>query len=274
MASLAEIAAKAGLTLLPAAPGTARAMGLHLRDAVLGAFAPWTTQFEGYTPFMYTDSKGFVTTGIGNKIDPVDQALGLPWKIGGRLATPAEITQAWNTVKSAFPGVQSRASASLTSLRLDAEGIRALVNRTLKANDALLARAYRDYPNWPADAQLAVNSMAWAMGVGHIIPGGDFKTFMAALNQSPPDFRAAARASHIDDRDNPGLVPRNEANKLLFENAARVLEGAGHPDVLYYLRDMGGTFLRGAQSKKREIAVAMVILAGVAVAVTMASTKR
>jgi len=268
VATLAEIAQKARLTLTPAPPGTARSMGLHLRDAVLGAFAPWTTQFEGYTPFMYTDKDGWVTTGIGNKIDPISQALSLPWKIDGRPATQAEITQAWNTVKSAWPGVQSFGSEKLTNMRLDADGIRALVNHTLKSNDAAFARSYPGYPSWPADAQLASHSMAWAMGIGHIIPGGDFHSFIAAMSRNPPDFRAAADASHMDDRKNHGLVPRNEANKLLFENAARVLEGAGHPDVLYYLRDLGGSVVRAGSTKKREIVTIVAVLVGAAVLLT------
>ena len=274
MASLAEIADKAKLTLTPAPPGTARSMGMHLRDSVLGAFAPWTTQFEGYTPFLYTDKDGWVTTGIGNKVDPISQALSLPWKVNGRPASQDEIAQAWKTVKEAWPGVQSFNSAKLTNLRLDDDGLHALVNRTLKTNDAALARAYAGYPNWPADAQLGINSMSWAMGTGHIVPGGDFRNFMAALNRNPPDFRAAAAASHIDDRGNPGLVPRNEANKLLFENAARVLEGAGHPDVLYYLRDVGGAIVRSGSTKKREVVTIVALLLGAAVLLTSGSGKR
>ena len=274
MSSLAEIAQKAKLTLTPAPPGTAHAMGMHLRDSVLGAFAPWTTQFEGYTPFMYTDKDGWVTTGIGNKIDPMSQALSLPWKIDGRPASQVEIAQAWNTVKQAWPDVQSLNSAKLTNLRLDSEGIRALVNRTLKTNDAMLAHAYPGYGDWPADAQLAILSMAWAMGAGHILPGGDFRSFIAAISKAPPDFRAAAASSHIDDRNNPGLVPRNEANKILFENAARVLEGGGHPDVLYYLRGIGGAIVQSGSTKKREIVTIVAVLAGAAVLLLSSGSKR
>ena len=277
MASLTEIAQKARLSLAPAPPGTARSLGLRLRDSVLGPFAAWTTQFEGYTPFMYTDSKGLVTTGIGNEIDSVEEALALPWKVNGRLATPAEVSQAWNTVKQAWPGTQSYASQSLTNLRLDADGIRTLVNRTLKANDAALARAYPGYPNWPADGQLAANSMAWAMGVGRIVPGPAFQFMQLrdALLKNPPDFRAAAAASHMDDRGNAGLTPRNEANQLLFENAARVLEGAGHPNVLYYLRDVGGAIVRSGSTKKREIVtVVALVLGGAALLLSTGGSRR
>jgi hypothetical protein len=275
--SLTEIAQNARLTLTPAQPGTARAMGLHLRDSVLGAFSSWTTQFEGYKPFMYADKDGWVTTGIGNKIDPISQALSLPWKIDGRAVSQAEIASAWNAVKSAYSASAPQKAdwyAHLTNLRLDADGIRALVNRTLKANDAMFARVYAAYPNWPADGQLGIHSMAWAMGAGHIIPGGDFKSFIAAVSRNPPDFRAAAAASHIDDRNNPGLVPRNEANKILFENAARVLEGAGHPDVLYYLRGIGGAIVRSGSKEKREIVTLVAVVVGAAVLLATGSGKR
>lgn len=239
-AQLQQLANKARLVLAPAPPGTARSQGFHLRDAVLGPFAAWTAQFEGYTPFMYTDNKGLVTTGIGNLIEPIGLALALPWKRpDGSRASQAEITDAWNKVKSAWPDIQSFQAASLTNLRLDKEGIAQLVNQRLRANDNHLARRFPSYARWPADAQLAVNSMSWAMGSGF-----DFPAFTKAVNGPTPDFNAAAAASHINEAGNPGIVPRNQANRLLFENAAKVQAGHGDPDVLYYLGEVLGTLRR------------------------------
>jgi len=161
--------------------------------------------------------------------------------------------------------VQSLQSASLTTIRLDEAAIRQLVTQRLKANDALLARMYPSYPSWPADAQLATHSMGWAMGLGHLDPrSGDFKQFIAAVSKNPPDFHAAALASHMRDDNNQGIVLRNAANALLFENAARVVAGGGSHDVLYYLREVGLASIAMGSTKTRTIVTALSIAVGAA----------
>ena len=203
-----------------------------LRKAVLQSFTDFTTKFEGYTPFMYTDVKGLVTTGIGNLIDNGSSApaMGLGWKKpDGTLASESEIDQAWHTVKGAWPGVQSAASAKLTNLRLDKEDIEKLVALKLKQNHEILRSKYPGYVKWPADAQMGLHSMAWAMG-----PAFNFPAFTSAVNKPVPDFAAAGVQAHMNEAGNPGLVPRNQANKVLFANAAQVLAKKANPDTLYW----------------------------------------
>jgi len=50
---------------------------------------------------MYLDIKGLITCGVGNLIDPVSEALKLPWKkqTTGGLATEAEVRAAWTALK-------------------------------------------------------------------------------------------------------------------------------------------------------------------------------
>lgn len=203
-----------------------------LRQSVVNAFTPFTTKFEGYTPYMYTDVKGLVTTGIGNLIDngSPGPALTLPWKrADGSAASQAEIQAAWYAVKNAWPDVQSVASQSLTSLRLDSSGIAQVVRSKLEQNHDFLRTKFPGYVNWPADAQLGLHSMAWAMG-----PGFNFPAFMAAVNQPTPDFVTAASQSHMNAAGNPGLVPRNTATNELFTNAANVLAKKANPDTLFW----------------------------------------
>lgn len=241
-ASIIAIAKKVGLTLTPAPSGTAAAQGFKLRDAVLGAYVPFTIQFEGYTPYLYTDVKGLVTTGIGNLVDPIGAALSLPWKrADGSLATQAEIIDAWNTVKKAWPGVQSTACAKLTTIRLDKDGIAQLVDAKLKQNDAYLAKRWPTYAQAPADAQLAFNSWAWAVG-----PGAKFPQLDAAVNAQ--DWKGASDAIHINATGNPGVVPRNLANQLLLLNADAVKAGKGDPSRLYYLDGIASLLSGGAAS--------------------------
>jgi len=192
------------------------------RESVEQNYTDFTTKFEGKLPFMYLDVKGLVTTGIGNLIDPVDSALSLPWvHPDGSPASQAEIRAAWNAVK-ARQDMKLRgggAFGSVTNLRLTDDGIRQLVNGKLRANEAILKKRFPTYDNWPADAQLGLLSMAWAMG-----PNFRYPKFEAAVNALVPDFATAAKESYINDANNPGLRPRNVANESLFMAAADTLK--------------------------------------------------
>jgi hypothetical protein len=199
-----------------------------VRAAILPAFK----KLEGYLPFMYLDVKGLVTTGMGNLIDPVGTALNLPWKhTDGSLAAPEEISSAWNTVKSRTD-LKMRgggAFAGLTNIHLDDDGIQQLIDGKLDANESLLMNRFPGYSAWPADAQLALHSMAWAMG-----PAFNFPKFQAAVNQLVPDFDTCAVESHMNDAGNPGLTPRNAMNYQLFKNAANAIRNQSPFDQLQY----------------------------------------
>ena len=209
---------------------------LVMHPSVLQAFRGFSTKFEGYLPYMYLDIKGLVTTGMGNLIDPIGAALALPWKRpDGSLATQDEIRAAWNKVKARIDLAPKygTAFAGLTTLRLDKDGIEQLIARKLRENETYLRKRFPAYERWPADAQLGLHSMAWAMG-----PGFHFPAFDAAVNREPPDFDAAAAASHMNEAGNAGLIPRNRANVRLFTNAARVVERGADPSVLHWPEDV------------------------------------
>lgn len=213
-----------------------------MRASVKAAFLPFSSKFEGYLPFMYADVKNLVTTGMGNLIDPIGAALALPWKNpDGSLASQQQITDAWNAVKNA--GMSQRgggAYKSVTTIRLDEDGIQQLISGKLDNNEGILRSRFPAYDSWPADAQLALHSMAWALG-----PAFKYPKFQAAVNQTYPDFTTAAIESHMSDVGNPGLVPRNDANRQLFQNASAVLSQNLDPDVLYYMVQGG---IQAAQS--------------------------
>jgi hypothetical protein len=194
---------------------------------------------------MYLDIKGLVTVGVGNLIDPMAAATELPFRFKdkpaianpGKSASHAEITAEWNKIKGDQTLAQKghRACAPITDLELDDDAMDNLISKRLNQNDAYLKRQkfFRDLDNWPADAQLGLHSMAWAMG-----PGGPakFRHFSAACEKQ--DFETAAEDCKISEVGNPGVVPRNRANRLLFRNAAAVIAGASdfglQRSMLYY----------------------------------------
>jgi hypothetical protein len=168
---------------------------------------------------MYLDVRGLVTTAIGNLIDPIQFAIPLPWQhLDGTPAARDEIAAEWLRVKQ-DPVAAKRGhlyTEGITNLRLDDAGIDLVVSRKLQQNDDYLRSRFPEWEDWPADAQLATLSMAWACG-----PAFRFPRLDGFLREH--DFAMAAGECHINEQGNPGVVPRNRANVALYRNAAKVV---------------------------------------------------
>ncbi len=210
-----------------------------MRPSVLESFVGFTRDFEGATTFMYLDVLGYVTTGYGNLINTTAAATALPWRRpDGTYASRDEIIAEWAKVRShremALGG--GMAFAKVTTLRLDAQGVANLVRTTIDRNEVFLAHRYSAYfyETWPACAQMAVHSLAWACGPAYRFPKMD-----AAL--ADRDFETAAREIEMTPKSNPGnnLKARNRANELLMRNAQRVDAFRLDPDTLNWTSLLG-----------------------------------
>ncbi len=192
---------------------------------------------------MYLDVKGWVTTGVGNLIDPVGIALNLPFlhKKTRSKATQQETKQEWDKVK----GMQNLKKGGggnfgqYTTLVLDDDAITNLIAQRLANNERVLKskNAFKNFDTWPADAQLALLSMSWAAGPNKF---DNWKRFNAACINM--DFDTAATESHMKEERQPKeFKNRNKLTNFLFKNAAAVIasESAGFTqykrDVLRYL---------------------------------------
>jgi hypothetical protein len=185
---------------------------------------------------MYLDVLGLVTVGVGNLIDPVETALALPFQFKndpGTAATQDQIAEEWQTLKSdtSLATKGYKACALVTRLELSDDAINSLILSRLTQNESFLKRQqwFQGFDSWPADAQLGLLSMAWAMGPGG---PGEFPHFRAACQSL--DFAAAAAQCKMNEAGNPGLIPRNQANFTLFSNAAAVLAGGLDRSTLHY----------------------------------------
>jgi len=199
-----------------------------IKPVVRSNFLRFNTKFEGVIPFCYLDCKGLVTIGVGNLIDPVSLAKPLPFlHLNGNPASIDEIVEEWTRIKNNHELAQKGAGAAkgFCSLRLDEAGISNLVDDKLTQMVDMLAKRF-PISTWPADAQLAVCSMSWAMG-----PGFHFPKFEMAVTQG--DFWTASTECAINATGNPGVVPRNAANKMLLENAAKVIDQGLNGDELH-----------------------------------------
>lgn len=201
-------------------------MNGQLRRSVVDNWWAGNVPLEGDVSWMYLDTKGYATTGMGNLIDPVGLALSLPWRhgAGGPIASTEEITAAWNRVKAAtyLASAGSEAARSVTDLRLAQSDITSLVKAKLDSFAANLVETpdFADLYEWPAPAQYGLCSMAWAMGPW-FATGGKWPHFRAAC--AGRDWtEAALQCAMAED------APRNAFNKALFLQAA----AGGDPDAL------------------------------------------
>lgn len=173
---------------------------------------------------MYLDVKGLVTTCVGNLIDTPHEAAKLPWRHGteGPHATRDEVFAAWHALKARQDLAKKhwRFAAQLNDLRLTEQAMDELVAKKRGEFYAYMKRHH--FPaidDYPADAQLGLLSMAWACGPGF---PRTFKNF--ALSVVNGDWEGAAAACKIREAGNPGVVPRNKANRTCFGNAAIVVQ--------------------------------------------------
>lgn len=218
-----------------------------MHPSVRARFRSFNEPLEGVVKYMYLDVKGLVTIGVGNLIDPIGAALALPFRYktksgapgGGQLASKADIEVEWKLIKGKreLARLGHRACAPLTKLELDDGAINHIILTRLSQNEGFLKRqkAFQRFDQWPADAQLGLLSMAWAMGPGF---STGWPKFSAACEKM--DFDAAAANCKMSEAGNPGVAPRNRANAHLFRNAAAVLAGEAdgfyRRDELYFSR--------------------------------------
>lgn len=201
----------------------------------------FSTPLEGRVMSMYVDVKGLVTTGVGNLIDSVAAASALPWKheATGELATPAEVAAAWNALKAqrdTYAKLHWKYAAKLNDLRLSDRDVDDLVERVLDTNVAYLRRTFTKWDQLPADAQLGILSMAWAVGPGFTKTFANFTRAALAgqwLAVTHPDDKGDY-ACKIREKGNPGVVPRNANNRLCFANAQAVLNAGDDVTRLHW----------------------------------------
>jgi hypothetical protein len=195
-----------------------------MRNAALAGAVPLYLASESNKPNMYLDVKGLVSVGIGCRLS-LDDARRLPFfnPTANRPALPDEITSDYQDVKDR--------KLSTGRLRLDQPSIVALATRRIMSFDGYARGKWPStYDLFPADAQLAINSYLFA--TGHLDSTQEPR-LCAAIDAQ--DWWRASAECHMSDesKGNPGLKPRNDANRRMFANAARVGFPGLNPDILY-----------------------------------------
>ncbi len=211
-----------------------------MRSIIRDQWLAFTEPLEGGVACLYNDVRGLTTIAYGNLCNSPGEAAALPLvHPDGTYASTAEKIAAWHSVHDdpAAAHYGWRYAAKLTPLRLTRDGMAGLALRKLDQNDAALHNRLPDWETYPACAQMALHSLAWACG-----PGAHFPRLFSAAQAR--DWDVCSIEIHMNEWTpegirNAGLVPRNVANKILMRNAQRVEAFHLDPDLLNWTQVLG-----------------------------------
>jgi GH24 family phage-related lysozyme (muramidase) len=140
-----------------------------------------TTVFETAVPWMYLDTRGLVTAGIGQMLPNAASAQALAFlHPDGSPAAPDVIRADFERVHALAAGQPCHAYRSPTSPTLAADAMTALLAAVTTANDAVLRRRLPGYDGFPNPAKLGLLDMLYNLGEPKLFR--EYPLLLAAIN--------------------------------------------------------------------------------------------
>ena len=168
-------------------------------------------EFEGCVPWMYRDTVGKVTVGVGLMLPDAKAAQALPFVIGTRPATPEEIAADYARVDAMAMGRASAFYKTPASLVLTEQTIDAKLSSILAGFEADLRTQFPHYDGLPDGVKMALLDMIYNLG-----PAGLFKGFPHLV--AAVETGAWAQAAEHCTRRGPGPA-RNDWTRQQFLSA-------------------------------------------------------
>jgi GH24 family phage-related lysozyme (muramidase) len=175
---------------------------------------------EGKFPFMYIDTRGYVTVGVGNLVASAATAVSLPFvqRNTGTPATAAQKIVAFNRIRGKPAARRARYYKAFTKLDLPDASIKTLALSRLRTEFLPGLRGiFPRFDEFPLPARRALVDMAYNLGVTglkkftHLVRSANAQHWAAAAREC---HRSTCRAS------------RNEWTQQQFEQAAGGAPGA------------------------------------------------
>ncbi len=127
--------------------------------------------FEGCVPWMYRDTVGKVTVGVGLMLPDSAAAEGLPFVAGGRAATQEEISAEFGRVTGLAEGRAASFYRRGGSPELAAETIDARLLEMLVGFEGHLKTRMVGYDRFPDGVKMALLDMAYNLGPAGLFAG-------------------------------------------------------------------------------------------------------
>ncbi len=168
-------------------------------------------EHEGVVPFLYLDTKGNPTVGVGHLLPTQEIACALPWERSLHPVDPRDVEQEFMRVLAMEKGKPASYYGARTVLRLSPETIDALLDADIAAKFAELEAAIFGFAAYPECVQCAMLDIAFNCGVAGLLHG--FPKLMEHVKRA--DWEGAAQESR-----RPEVSPeRNEWTAQMFREA-------------------------------------------------------
>jgi GH24 family phage-related lysozyme (muramidase) len=144
--------------------------------------------FEGCIPWMYLDTVGKVTVGVGFMLPDSAAAAALPFLVAGVAATADEITDDFDRVTGMAAGHVAGFYKQPDSPQLPQSAIDAQLLKTLQGFEGQLRAALTGYDGFPTTGKMALLDMAYNLGPAGLLKG--YPHMLAAVSRG--DWATAA----------------------------------------------------------------------------------
>ena len=169
--------------------------------------------FEGIVPWMYLDTRGYVTVGVGEMLATATRAQSLSFVDGsGQPASPDAILTEYTRVSALPPARLAGFYRAPSSPTLPHPAIDALLMQHLTFFDTQLSQQFSNYAAFPDPAKLGLLDMIYNLGVTGLFRG--YPTFMGYVQNQ--DWANAATQCY---RNGPSQA-RNDWTRQQFLTAA------------------------------------------------------
>jgi GH24 family phage-related lysozyme (muramidase) len=165
-------------------------------------------EFEGSIPWMYLDTVGKVTVGVGLMLPDAAAAAHLPFRFGDRNATEEEIASEFARVDALPMGRPALYYRRKDAPELDKPAIDSLLRTVLTGFEGELRTSLSGYDGYPDGVKMALLDMAYNLGPAGLLHG--YPKLLRAVQAGAWPQAAAARFRH-----GPGAA-RNEWTRAMF----------------------------------------------------------
>lgn len=187
--------------------------GVEMGSTYLDTSVSKLKEFEGSVEWMYLDTVGKVTVGVGLMLPDAAAAEALGFLAGDRTATPEEIAAEFARVSGLTKGKLAKFYLQRGGLRLTQELIESKLRDTLAGFEGYLRNNIRQYDTLPDAAKVALLDMIYNLGPGKLF--AEYPRLIAAVDAR--DWKLAAQ--HSARRGPPPA--RNDWTRQQFLAAAR-----------------------------------------------------
>lgn len=169
-----------------------------------------TKVYEGEIPYMYLDSKGLVTVGVGFYMASPEEATKYKFNIStGGGASASDIMQEYDTVSRMEPNRIASFYKQPNSLVMPEADIDTVLSGKIDSFNSELIGLYSGFDDFPGKAKQALFDMVFNLGITNL--RNSWPSFNAAINEK--NWMVAAEQSH---RKAPVSGARNDYVKNLF----------------------------------------------------------